>query len=657
MHALDIALGCKAAPHRSWLLVGAIVTGVTGGWMLADPGEWPGAAGTCLAQEFLGPTEIVASPDVGLLYVLCQDAARIAVVDRQKGELVRWIPVPASPSGMVLGRDGSKLYVTAGMGDGTVCVLDTASGNETARIPVGHSPCGPSLSPDEARLYVCNRFLNRVAVVDLASGQVTACVPVIREPIATAVTPGGKTVFVANFLPLDRADEFDVAAEISWFNADTLQGGRIRMPNGTTDLHDLKITSDGKHLVAVHLLARYQMPTTQLERGWMNTNALSVVDVEQHAWVNTVLLDDIDLGAALPWRVVCPGDGRVYVSHASSDEVTMVEWQPLLEKLASLPKEASSGVAYDGSQTSLTTSDVPNDLSFLVGLKQRFPIYGTGPYDYLEQPIDEVPKGPRGLCVVDGKIYTSVYFGNMLAVIDPAASPHRRVSYLRLGPKAQLSLERRGELFFHDAALCFQHWQSCASCHPDGRVDGLNWDLLNDGLGSPKNNKSMLLAHRTPPSMWEGVRPDGEAAVRSGIRHIQFAIRPEEDAAAIDAYLKSLQPIPSPYLVNGEWSEAARRGKELFSSNRLHCSQCHPEPLYTDLRKHDVNSRGKFDRASEFDTPTLIEVWRTAPYMHDGHYLTLEEVFREGRHGDVAGEVEKLTDQELHDLCEFLRSL
>ena len=47
-----------------------------------------------------------------------------------------------------------------------------------------------------------------------------------------------------------------------------------------------------------HILSRYQMPTTQLERGWMNTNAMSVIDVAAKKLLNTVLLDDIDLGAA-----------------------------------------------------------------------------------------------------------------------------------------------------------------------------------------------------------------------------------------------------------------------------------------------------------------------------------------------------------------------
>ena len=38
---------------------------------------------------------------------------------------------------------------------------------------------------------------------------------------------------------------------------------------------------------------------------------------------------------------------------------------------------------------------------------------------------------------------------------------------------------RRGEILFHDASDCFERWQSCASCHPDARADGLNWDRVH----------------------------------------------------------------------------------------------------------------------------------------------------------------------------------
>ncbi|RMF99449.1 MAG: hypothetical protein D6741_08515 [Planctomycetota bacterium] len=293
-----------------------------------------------------------------------------------------------------------------------------------------------------------------------------------------------------------------------------------------------------------------------------------------------------------------------------------------------------------------------------MGLKQRLPLSGGPLYTYTLESGDKPPiKGARGLAIVGDRVFTAVYYSDVLAVVDLAASPYDRFSHIALGPTPEWSIERRGEVYFNDATLCFQHWQSCASCHPDARVDGLNWDLLNDGIGTPKNNKSLLLAHETPPSMWEGVRATAEEAVRSGIKHIQFAVRPEEDAQAIDAYLRSLQPVPSPYLVDGKLSEAAERGKALFFSERVGCYHCHHGPYYTDQRMHNVGSQGKYDRAVEFDTPTLIEVWRTAPYMHDGHYLTIEEVIRDGKHGARGGDIESLTDQELHDLCEFVRSL
>jgi len=185
----------------------------------------------------------------------------------------------------------------------------------------------------------------------------------------------------------------------------------------------------------------------------------------------------------------------------------------------------------------------------------------------------------------------------------------------------------------------------------------LNWDLLNDGAGNPKNTKTMLHAHRTPPAMATAVRPTAEAAVRSGIAQIEFASMDEDVATAIDAYLKALQPVPSPHLAGGGLSERARRGRGLFFSDRIGCAKCHPAPLYTDLQMHDVGSQGPRDRRSEFDTPALIEAWRTAPYLHDGRYTTIEELIVGGKHGAGEGRVDQLSEREIDDLVEFVLSL
>jgi cytochrome c peroxidase len=267
-------------------------------------------------------------------------------------------------------------------------------------------------------------------------------------------------------------------------------------------------------------------------------------------------------------------------------------------------------------------------------------------------------QGPRALAVVGTRLYVAEYFSDSLAVVDLAASKDARPQTIALGPSPRLSVQRRGEILFHNATICHQHWQSCASCHPDGRSDALNWDLLNDGVGNPKNTKSMLLAHRTPPAMAEGVRPTAEAGVRAGLSGILFADIPEEEAAAIDEYLRSLKAVPSPHLVDGQLSPAGKRGQKLFESDRTGCRDCHPAPLYTDLKRQSVASRGAADYVDAFDTPTLIEAWRTAPYLHDGRYATVKELIVNGKHGLAdPGRGAPLTEQEIDDLVEFVLSL
>ena len=176
-------------------------------------------------------------------------------------------------------------------------------------------------------------------------------------------------------------------------------------------------------------------------------------------------------------------------------------------------------------------------------------------------------KVPAGWPSPARSLYVAEYFSDSRgawsiceAVRDDVAGPDRP------GTPPQLAGRRWGELLFNDATICRQQWQSCASCHPDGRSDVVNWDLLNDGVGNPKNTKSLVLAFQTPPSMAEGVRTTAGEAVRAGLSNILFADRPEAEAVAIDEYLQSLEPVPSPHLVDGQ----AQPGR------RTRASSCSP---------------------------------------------------------------------------------
>jgi hypothetical protein len=465
----------------------------------------------------------------------------------------------------------------------------------------------------------------------------------MREPVAAAITPDGERLIVANLLPAGASDKDYAAAEVTII--DTGSGkvtAMINLPNGSMSLRGVCVSPDGKSAYVSHILARYQLPTTQLERGWMNTNALSVIDVDSKKLVNTFLLDNVDLGAANPWGVACSSDGKyICVTHAGTHEISVIDRAGVHEKL----EKVAAGEKV--SEVSLTAEDVPNDLSFLVGIRRRIKLSGNG---------------PRSLALIGSKAYVGEYFSDSIGVVDIDPEVRPKAKSIALGEVGEMTVVRKGEKHFHDATLCFQHWQSCSSCHPGVRVDGLNWDLLNDGMGNPKNTKSMLLAHQSPPAMITGIRKDAETAVRAGIRHIQFAVRPEEDAVAIDEFLKSLKPVRSPHLKKGlfskeakELNSAAKRGKKLFK--KTGCASCHSGPLYTDLKKYDVGSGRGREEGIELDTPTLVEVWRTAPYLHDGRATTIEQILLKYNDGDKHGKTSGLSLRQARDLAEYVRSL
>jgi mono/diheme cytochrome c family protein len=358
---------------------------------------------------------------------------------------------------------------------------------------------------------------------------------------------------------------------------------------------------------------------------------LSIIDVSDMKLRNTVLLDDPDRGAANPWDVQCSPDGKhLCVTHAGTHEISVIDRRALHKKL----DEAKT--AFRDSSLSY----VSKDLTFMTGLRKRFPLSGDG---------------PRGMAIVGSKVYTAEYFSDSLGMID-FNSPdtiHRPVA---LGPVApQLSEARRGELLFNDARICFQGWQSCASCHPDGRADALNWDLLNDGIGNPKQTKSLLLSHQTPPSMVTGIRADAKIADRAGIKYILFTSQPEETATAIDAYLRSMPPVPSPYLQKGKLSKDAKHGEKIFK--QAGCGECHTPPLYTNLKKYDIGLGTDQEKNREFDTPTLIETWRTAPYLYDGRAELMYEVFANFNKEEKHGAVSKVNKKYLFDLAEYVMSL
>ena len=585
--------------------------------------------------EYLSPLTIALDEGSGKLYISMETGKQVVVFSSQKEKIEKVISVPEEPSGIALAPDGNYLYITGGLSEGMVFVVGLKNFKVINAISVGHSPCGPVVSPDGKQLYICNRFRNKIVCIDLALGKKLYEVKVAREPVAAVLSRDGGTLFVANHLPAGSADGEYSAAVVSVIDTEQKKTvAAIRLPNGATSLEDICISPEGDYVYVTHILARYHLPTTQLERGWMNTNALSIIDGAGEKLINTVLLDDVDLGAGNPWGVVCSADGEyICVAQAGSHEISIINRKKLHDKLA----QAEVGKKKD--EYAPGSHDVSNTLSFLVDIRERVPLKGNS---------------PRDLAIIGDKVYAAEYFSDSLGVVDISSEEDRQSRSISLGPNKNLSAARRGKMLFHDATICFQNWQSCASCHPDGRTDGLNWDLLNDGIGNPKNTKSLLFAHQTPPAMITGVRDCAETAVRAGMRYIQFMVRPEKDAAAIDEYLRAMKAVPSPYLVEGNLIASGQRGEKIFE--RGGCGACHSGHLFTDLKKYNVGTGKGPELNRKFDTPTLREVWRTAPYLYDGRAATIAEVVRKYNPDDKHGKTSNLTEQEIADLAEYVLS-
>jgi cytochrome c peroxidase len=95
-------------------------------------------------------------------------------------------------------------------------------------------------------------------------------------------------------------------------------------------------------------------------------------------------------------------------------------------------------------------------------------------------------------------------------------------------------------------------------------------------------------------------------------------------------------------------------GKPIAEFNRR--SHCHSGPKGADQKSFDVGTHKATDNVGPFDTPQLTNIAPTAPYLHDGSARTLEEIWTIYNKTDLHGRTNDLTNDELYDLIEFLKT-
>jgi cytochrome c peroxidase len=249
----------------------------------------------------------------------------------------------------------------------------------------------------------------------------------------------------------------------------------------------------------------------------------------------------------------------------------------------------------------------------------------------------------------------------------------------------------RGKKIFHDASddrMDNEGYISCGSCHFEGIDDGRVYDFSSRGEGL-RNTVTLLGRRGTKQGRlnWTGTLDEvqdfehqmrdlfkgrgflPDQAFHSGSRDqplgdSKAGLSPELDALA--AYVSSLDHVnPSPFRnADGSLTTDAVAGQASFQ--KLGCNFCHAGAESTDSQRnllHDVGTitslSGK--RAGEallgFDTPTLLGVWETAPYLHDGSAATLRDVLTTKNHDDLHGYVSSLSSREVDELVAYLEQL
>jgi cytochrome c peroxidase len=213
----------------------------------------------------------------------------------------------------------------------------------------------------------------------------------------------------------------------------------------------------------------------------------------------------------------------------------------------------------------------------------------------------------------------------------------------------------KGRALFHTTgdSRISSDGRACASCHPDGRDDGLVWATPDGPRQTP------TLAGRlagTAPYGWNGARGTVKQHVTSTLKRLGGTGLESDDMDALIAYCMAMKAPPQAAAKAAQDVAMVEEGHDIFESSSAGCSSCHmPDGTFTDGNRHNVGSKAKGDPGRKFDTPSLRFVAGTAPYFHDGRYPTLRALLL-GSDGGM-GHTRQLSTHQIDALQAYLETL
>ena len=574
------------------------------------------------------------TPDGKRLVVANTDQGTVSVVDAQGRKKLCEVPVGDHPEGVSWVGDGPLVLVTV-WGDDKLVWVDADAGKVVHTLAVADEPYGVVVTKDGSRAYVSHDYPGTVAEVDVAARKVLRTFAAGSCVRGLALSPDEKTLyatefFTARLVALDRASG-KVLETWTGQESDNLCRNVVLHPNWPTaylaHIRSRVTGFDARGSIFSTLSVCDLGPTKPGDprRRMHSADTFNGVQVVSNAWE----------------AAVTPDGKRLYTLYAGTDDLNLFD----------------------------PVNDRYRDAEPTGGIRR-------------------VGKHPKAIRVSpDG---TEVYVSNTLdfeiGVYD--RDIRRKLGEVKVTAPPHTPEWVRGKELFVSAKppMGSVKWISCSSCHPDGLSDARVWQ-------NPEGDRRTVhlwgLAH-THPLHWSADRDevqDFEYTVRGklmrgrGLFDGTLKPRPNflpaaeldmdlagksKDLDALAIYTNSFESRLSPHAAGpGKLTLEAERGRKLFASDAVGCATCHSGPYYSDssLKRpfvvHDVGTGDgpREQMGGKYDTPTLIGVYRTGPYLHDGRAKTLRDVLTTCNPGDKHGKTSHLTPAEVDDVVAFLKSL
>ena len=573
------------------------------------------------------------------LLVSCEGTGEIVRIDPERKVVeARW-SLGGMPHGIAVHPEHGTVFVALPR-LGRVLALDPDAGTQIASAAVGRLPRGLAIDPGGKTLVVANSGSDDISLVDVETMAERCRLAAGREPYAVSIDAEGALAHVANRMANLSTHPDRPASEVTVVD---LRAGRVRGRPRVDSAHMSEgiaaLAGGGGRALFSLIRVRNLVPITQVAQGWVMTSALGLV-LPGRADVLQFPLDEVNAYFGDPTGVAVDAEGgRAYVASGGMDCVSVVD----LERVWALAAGVEGGAG------------------------------GGGPWaDHLgvssDYVLTRIPVGanPRALLLSgDGRrLCVAERLGSSVAIIDTRGAT--LAARIELGSGEAPDRVRRGDRLFHNADVTFQGQFSCRSCHADGHVDGLAYDFAIDGMGKNiLDNRSLLGLAGTAPFKWNGKNVD--LFMQCGPRFARILTRsdpfPPEDLDRLVGYILSLLAAPVPERL----SPLQARGRALFERALTNegrpiplpdrCPTCHAPPLYTNRRPSSVATTTATDSHQEFDTPHLIGIADSAPYLHDGRARTLEEIWTVHGGEDEHGVVNDMSKEQLNELVEFLKTL